>query len=292
MTVAGLAAEQRRAFARDGVVWPVEVLSSAEAADIVREIEAIERTYGGTLNAFLNVKPHLLVPLLWHLVNDPRIVEPIASLLGPDLCCLGSSLIDKPAGSRSHVAWHQDATFWGLSRPVAATAWLALTPSTRESGCVQALPGTHGYQRAHEHSDDATNMLGARERVSAPLDLSPAVDITLAPGEMSIHHPLLMHGSMPNTATRRRAGFAIRYIPSDVVQENGTVTSIRGRTPPAGVMHLEQEPEGLLHADALRRHAGIVRRSAAVIRGQKRRHLDAVARGRLAGDRRAEATGR
>ena len=40
----------------------------------------------------------------------------------------------------------------------------------------------------------------------------------LLPGQMSIHHGLMIHGSGPNISNDRRIGVAIRYINPDVVQ--------------------------------------------------------------------------
>jgi len=45
--------------------------------------------------------------------------------------------------------------------------------------------------------------------------------ITLRPGEMSLHHLRLVHGSPPNPSNARRIGFVIRHIPTDVVQLDG-----------------------------------------------------------------------
>ena len=54
--------------------------------------------------------------------------------------------------------------------------------------------------------------------------------ITLRPGEMSLHHVRLVHGSPPNPPNDRRIGFAIRYIPTDVAQFAGedSATFVRG----------------------------------------------------------------
>ena len=57
-----------------------------------------------------------------------------------------------------------------------------------------------------------------------------AVTITLKPGEMSLHHVRLVHGSPPNPSDDRRIGFAIRYIPTTVAQVAGddSATLVRG----------------------------------------------------------------
>jgi len=48
---------------------------------------------------------------------------------------------------------------------------------------------------------------------------SEAADVTLQPGEMSLHHVAAVHGSNPNTSDRPRIGFAVRYVPPCVRQQ-------------------------------------------------------------------------
>src|SRR5690606_40345277 len=49
----------------------------------------------------------------------------------------------KEAHDPSYVSWHQDLTYWGLEPADIVTAWVALSPSTPESGCMRVVPGTH-----------------------------------------------------------------------------------------------------------------------------------------------------
>lgn len=264
----------RTAFRRDGVLCPVDVMPEAEALALRRRVEALEAQSHGRLSGLVRVKPHLLIPFLWDLVHDPRIVDRVSSLLGPDLYCMGSSMIDKPAQSDGYVAWHQDATFWGLSESEGATAWLALSEASKSSGCMEALPGTHTRQLQHLDTGDARNMLGAREAVHHEIDAASARALELRPGQMSLHHPLVLHGSGRNDSADRRLGFVIRYVPAHIQQPGGTVTLVRGRN--LAEMPLEIPPESEMHPDALARHADIIRRAGGVIRRAKAAHLAAA----------------
>lgn len=266
-----LDAASRAAFLRDGALAPIDVMPDAEAAALRARIEAVEAASHGRLSSLVRAKPHLLLTVLWDLVHDRRIVDAVESLLGPDILCIGSSMIDKPAGSDGYVAWHQDATFWGLSRAEGATAWLALSPASRRSGCMEVVPGTHARQLAHVDTGDALNMLGAREAVGQEVDLSATRALVLKPGQMSLHHPLVLHGSGPNAAAERRLGFVIRYVPASIRQEGATATLVRGRN--LSGMELEVAPEADLDPAARARHADAIRRGAGVIRREKAAHL-------------------
>ncbi len=254
------------AFERDGIVFPIDVLSPAEAAALLAEVEEIERREGGKLSRATNQKIHLLVPSLWDLVNHPRILDAVEDVLGPDILCWSSNFFTKEAGNPAYISWHQDATYWGLSSPRVVTAWVAFTPSTRQSGCMRVVPGTHHEQLSHSDSFAETNMLSRGQEVQVEVNEADAVDVELAPGQMSLHHVLLIHGSEPNRADHRRVGLAIRYIAGDVRQTSPVRDSaalVRGRD--HGHFDLEQAPEGLFHPAALARHAEMLKRQEAIL---------------------------
>jgi hypothetical protein len=261
-----LTAEQIARFNADGVVFPVAAIGSGEARDALRKLEELEAARAGRLPPSQNAKPHLLLPWLWDLVHDSRIVDAVEDLLGPDILCWGTSFISKRPADERYVTWHQDATHWGLSLPAAVTAWVALTPSTRRNGCVRMLPGTHARQQPHDHPADPRNMLGRRERVTTAIDECCAVDVELAAGEMSLHHPLVIHGSEPNRSDQRRTGFAIRYIPAHVEQTGGRrncATLVRGRD--HGLFDLEERPRAPFDPAAVRHHAFALRKGMSII---------------------------
>jgi hypothetical protein len=224
-------------------------------------LDDIEARRGRRIAPMHNVKTHLLIPFLWDLVQDPRIVDPVSDVLGPDLLCWAAGFFDKRPGEPQHVPWHQDATYWGLSAPEALTAWVAFTPSVPENGCMRVSPRTHGAPLAHIGTDDGTNMLPGRETVLAEVDENAAIDIALRPGEMSFHHVLLIHGSQANRSAMRRCGFAIRYIPAHLARadgQRGSATLVRGRD--HGNFDPELPPEAPFHPDAVSRYSGILRR--------------------------------
>jgi non-heme Fe2+,alpha-ketoglutarate-dependent halogenase len=270
-----LSAEEIARFHRDGFLAPLAVMSGAEMAVRLGWLEQLEDQRSGRLPPAQNVKAHLLIPWLWDLVHDARILDPVEDLLGPDILCWASGFFDKRPDEPHYVSWHQDATYWGLSEPQAVTAWVALTPSQRDNGCMRVSPRSHGVQLAHIDTRDRTNMLLGRERVSPKIDEASAVDIVLAPGEMSLHHLLLVHGSQPNLSDRRRCGFAVRYIPAHLTQANGargTATLVRGRD--LGNFDLEQAPEAAFDPAAMARYTPILRLWMRGVFDEMSRNLD------------------
>jgi hypothetical protein len=216
---------------RDGCVFPVRVMSEADAKAIRARLEAFEKETGGPLKGSLRHKSHLLFSWLGDLVRQEKIVDAIEDLYGPNLLCWTTNFFIKEAHNPAFVSWHQDSTYWGLDRPDVVTAWVALTESNEANGAMGFIPGTHtSDQIPHRDTFAKDNLLTRGQEVAVDVDEKKAVTITLKPGEMSLHHVRLVHGSPPNPSNDRRIGFAIRYIPTSVAQIAGedSATLVRG----------------------------------------------------------------
>jgi ectoine hydroxylase-related dioxygenase (phytanoyl-CoA dioxygenase family) len=144
----------------------------------------------------------------------------VESILGPDLMIWDSRWFVKPARSATFVSWHQDGVYFRLNPPNVATAWIALSPSTRKNGCMQVVPASHsGQMLAHQDTDCDVNALARGQEIVVDVDAASAVSLELQPGEMSIHHVGTVHGSLPNASDEPRIGLAVRFITPDVVQD-------------------------------------------------------------------------
>jgi non-heme Fe2+,alpha-ketoglutarate-dependent halogenase len=206
----------------DGILFPIPVFSEEELAEYRAKLENLARQEGGKLSRATNQKPHLLLPWLNRMIRDPRILGPVSAALGPNILCWGSGFFWKQPKDPAFISWHQDSTYWGLSAPDIVTAWVAFTPSTVESGCMRVVPGSHHKdQLPHKDTFAETNLLSRGQEVAVEVDERDAVDVVLKPGEMSIHHVRLIHGSEPNRSEQPRIGFAIRYIPTYIRQTSG-----------------------------------------------------------------------
>jgi phytanoyl-CoA dioxygenase PhyH len=263
-------------FARDGIVFPLTVVEAGEAAGIRERLDGLAAREGGRLSRGTNEKPHLLLPWLNELIRHPRILDAVEDLLGANLLCWASSFFWKRAGDPAYISWHQDSTYWGLSAPDVVTAWVALTPSTVESGCMRVVPGSHKVdQLPHRDTFAENNLLSRGQEVAVTVNDAEAVDVLLRPGEMSIHHVRLIHGSEPNRADHPRIGYAIRYVPTHVRQLSGerdSATLVRGIDE---FGHFEHEPAPrsdfdpatvAYHAEMLKRHQRILYAGAAQVR--------------------------
>ena len=248
-------------YRQDGFVFPLRALPDSEISQLKTKLEDLEAQHGGKLPPAINRKPHLLLTWLNELIRDRRILDPVAEVLGPDILCWGSGFFIKNPHDKARVSWHQDATYWGLSSPDVVTAWIAFTPSTRANGCMRVIPGTQtSKQLPHEDTFASDNLLSRGQEIAVDVDESQAVDIVLEPGEMSLHHVLLVHGSEPNNSEFRRIGLAIRYLPTYVKQLAelaDSATLVRG-SDQYGHFRPEPAPQSDFHPEAVAFHAEMV----------------------------------
>lgn len=262
-----LTSAQIAAYRRDGYHFPVDILTPAETAMYRAKLEAYEASVGGAIKGNLRQKPHLLFTWLNELIRHPKILDAVADIHGPDLLCWSSSFFIKEPQNAGYVSWHQDSTYWGLSSPDVITVWLAFTPADEVNGAMKFLPGTQHEQVGHQDTFHKDNLLSRGQELAVEVDEAQSVLVELKPGQASLHHVMLFHGSAPNRSTDRRIGFAIRYIPTHVRQIAGArdaATLVRG-VDRYGHFDAEPAPASDLSADAVAAHAAIVGQQAQIL---------------------------
>ena len=258
---------QVAAYEREGYLAPVPAMSAAEARAARATLERIEAGTGGPLRGDLRHKAHLLFPFLADMIRHPRILDAIEDILGPDILCWNTNFFIKEAETPSFVSWHQDSTYWGLSSPDVCTAWVALTPSNIDNGAMAVIPKSHTMdQIPHRDTFDRHNLLTRGQEIAVEVDEQEAVPLVLQPGEMSLHHVRLVHGSPPNPSHDRRIGFAIRYIPTSIYQLEGkdSASLVRGEDR-YGHFELEPRPETDMQDDMLALHRRLTEGAAQIL---------------------------
>jgi non-haem Fe2+, alpha-ketoglutarate-dependent halogenase len=247
-------------YRQAGYLAPVRVLTTPEAANIRFKLEAFEAD-AGPLTGKLRQKSHLLFTWLNDLIRHERILDAVEDVIGPDILCWGTSFFIKEPHNSSFVSWHQDSTYWGLEPADIITAWVALSDSTTENGAMRVVPGSHTMaQVPHRDTFRSDNLLSRGQEVMVDVNPAQAATLTLAAGEMSLHHVRLIHGSEPNPSSQRRIGFAIRYLPTYVRQVAGPLdwaTLVRG-VDRYGNFELERRPDADMSESAQAYHAEVI----------------------------------
>ena len=190
---------QIKEYEKSGYLFPLEVLSKEEVGVYRENLEAVEASQGGKLKASQRNKAHLLFKWLDDLIRDPRILDPVEQLIGPDILCWNTLFWIKESKSNSFVSWHQDTRYWGLSSDKVLSVWLALSPASEESGCMRVIPGTHrGEVLPHDDRYDEDNMLTRGQELTRGFNETKAMLMPLEPGQITVHNYRIAHASGPN----------------------------------------------------------------------------------------------
>ena len=229
-----LTQQQIDAYGRDGFLAPVDIYSEDEATRLRAELEHAEATWPEAFEGAARNNAHFTMIVLDEIVHNAALVDAVEDLIGPDILNYGTVLFIKEANDPGYVSWHQDARYMALEPHVGVTAWLALSPSNAESGCMRMIPGSHrDGMREHADTFGEDNILTRGQEID-DVDETKAVEIALRPGQASFHSQRTIHSSAPNNSADRRIGFAIQsYIPPRVVQTKARTLAqlVRGNDP-------------------------------------------------------------
>ena len=218
----GLTTKQLEHYRSKGYVSPVSAFSSNEAKEIRDEIEKIEKNWPGSLEGINRNYVHLVSPVLNKICFNKNILDAVESVIGKNILICGTTLFIKDPNEKGFVSFHQDAKYIGLEPYNWVTVWVAVTDANEDNGCMRMVPGSHKDNlKYHKQKFDDNNLL-TRGQTIENVSLDNTDPIILKAGEVSLHHPTIVHGSGLNLSNDRRIGFVIQsYIGTNVNQVLG-----------------------------------------------------------------------
>jgi len=220
--VFNLSSHQIKKYNKEGFVSPIDVLSKEQAYEIRKEIENIESNWPNELDGIGRNYVHLISPVFDKVVHNSKVLDAVESIIGKNILACGTTLFIKNGNEKGFVSFHQDAKYIGLEPYNWVTAWIAVTDSNEENGCMRMWSGSHKNNlKKHNQKFDENNLLTRGQTIeNVPIDETKPV--ILEAGQMSLHHPAVVHGSGLNKSRDRRIGFVIQsYIGTNVKQVLG-----------------------------------------------------------------------
>ena len=221
--MAALTSDEIRAYESDGYVVPgwrvpeerMAVLSSATEEVIAANagIRPEQLTMAHVTNgAGTHLKGH---SAFLDIALDEDLLDLVSCVIGDDIVMWGCQIFCKPGTDGMEVPMHQDGQYWPIRPLATCTVWLAVDDSDCENGCLTVIPGSHRDRVHFRHRTRTDDNIVLNQAVDdhRAFDRPPAC-IELERGQLSMHDIYLVHGSAPNTSGRRRAGVAIRYMPT------------------------------------------------------------------------------
>jgi non-haem Fe2+, alpha-ketoglutarate-dependent halogenase len=230
--MAYLSLNQLKQYKDEGFVSPINVFSKEKAKEIRDQIELIEKEMPEELEKSGRYNAHLISPLLDEVTHNPKILDAVQSLIGENILVCGTTLFIKNPNEKGFVSYHQDAKYIGLEPHNWVTAWVAITDSNEHNGCMRMWSGSHKDNlKQHDQNFNEGNLLTRGQTVN-DVPKENTTPLILSSGQMSLHHPTVVHGSDLNRSNDRRIGFVIQsYIGTDVKQILGknSVQLARGK---------------------------------------------------------------
>lgn len=179
------------------------------------------------LGRIVTLKPHLLSENIYKLATDPKIINLLKPLMGNDINIWSSAFFAKKPKSTSYVGYHQDAPYWQLSSDNVFSAWIALSESNKNNGCLEFIDYNNdstfdldvsnpyeAYKKGIKTSE-GKNLISFNQNIPNVIKRKKAFYVELNPGEFSIHKITVIHGSSPNKSELPRIGLVIRYVDSE-----------------------------------------------------------------------------
>lgn len=230
--------EGELAFFRENGYLVCGRLTTEEELDWLSEVydELIARPISGGMDTVFDVaKPYgstdrprlgqLLFPeqhvpavretAMWQ--NCNRIATRLLGLDMQDVEHWGHILYKTPRGG-NETPWHQDEAYWDVEFDYYAVgAWMPLQDVGEDNGCLWFLPGSHKHDvlpHRHVGGDPAVHVLELEE----PIDVSSAVPIPMRAGEVSFHHPRLLHYARENASDQIRRAWANEFQSAPIVR--------------------------------------------------------------------------
>jgi ectoine hydroxylase-related dioxygenase (phytanoyl-CoA dioxygenase family) len=111
--------------------------------------------------------------------------------------------------NQAETPWHQDHAYTGLRTPLRTVHfWIPLQDATVENGCMHFVPRSH-LQGLKAHARHANGHVLSASNV----DSSSAKACPLPVGGATIHSPLTLHYTGPNTTSTVRGAWIIHFGP-------------------------------------------------------------------------------
>lgn len=232
-----LTQEQFAEYEELGFVHSIPILSEDEVEHYCSEVEKTCHAIGGNVTRLDGL--HFFFRWAWDLGTHPRLLDCVEQLVGPDIVLKSTRIFYKYGGSTSYVGWHQDGITERLEDGRSPAVFLGLTAATVENGCLRVVPRshrtgllphdvrpvldtfaadgnlTHVRPRSRARADELS-----RKVATVPPDAHLPFDVVMRAGEMSVHHPVILHGSNPNSSAGPRIGLSASYSAPELFHGN------------------------------------------------------------------------
>ena len=205
-------------YKKNGYLYKFKAIDAADAQKLIHEFD---KNYKYHLKPSLLIKEelffkiHLLYKSFNEIIKNRKILDIVEDILGKNIVCWNSLLFYKKKSD--FVSFHQDLKYWKFLNDNNLTVSLALTKSTKENGCLAVVPESHKVDEVHLKGPSRHNLLANSQSIN--VENKEKKFLELDPGEFSIHHGNIIHGSYENKTNDHRVLLSIRYASDDNISK-------------------------------------------------------------------------
>jgi len=149
--------------------------------------------------------------------------------------CHHNCVMTKQPGYSSATLWHRDNRYWQFDEPDLVSFWLAITPETRNNGCLRVIPGSHRFDLIPERYDAAKFL-----RPDLPENkalMAKSVRVELQAGDAVFFHSQLLHAAGRNLTSETKLSLVYTYH----AKANAPVRQTRSARFPSILVSLSRE---------------------------------------------------
>lgn len=225
------------AYHRDGYVVirnffsksEVDLLYAMAIQDRVISQKSFDRVDASGLKTRLALWFALDESLYSKFARSERIVSGVERMLGGQAAHYHSKLMQKEPYSGGAWEWHQDYGYWyknnGFLFPHMLSVLTALTPATKENGCLQMIRGSHKMGRI-DHGFSGEQIGADMEKVTEALRIMPLDYLEMEAGDTAFFHCNTLHASAANLSDKPRWSIITAYnLASNIPYKDFHVTS-------------------------------------------------------------------
>lgn len=150
-------------------------------------------------------------PGFYSYVENRKLVTVANDLIGKQLYSLVTNVFNKPPEVDGRHPLHQDLRYFRMRPPEKiVAAWTAISPCTRDNGCLAVVPKSHRLGALDHRLPDWDFVNFAFYGIKDTSGLE-RVHIEMEPGDTVFFHPLLVHGSGRNLTNECRRSISTHY---------------------------------------------------------------------------------
>lgn len=216
-----LTIKDKEAYDRDGYLLvrsffskeEIDLLYGIAKEDVLIRKTTYDRTDKEGLSTRLSLWFSLDDSIYSHFARCARMVSGVGLLLGGEPAHYHSKLMQKEPRVGGAWEWHQDYGYWynnGFLYPDMLSVLTALTPATKENGCLQVIKGSHKIGRV-EHGVAGGQAGADDERVKEALNRLELAYVEMNPGDSLFFHSNLLHRSDSNRSDSPRWSLISAY---------------------------------------------------------------------------------